>query len=1086
MIKKILSLLLVGSLLLGLAGCTEDPDDVTIEIDIDEVTLIEGETYQFSAQTNDEDGLIYSVSAAGIISLSSEGLVTANNEGTVTVTIKSKTDSNVSKEVTVNVRKEISLISNVLEVILTEQDTHQLVITSNDGVQYDVANNDIIVIDETGLVTAKEEGTTTVTVSSTYDETKSVEITIIVEKLVTITVNKDDYSMVVGDSETIDVDSNEGLDFVSSDPSILTVSETGELTAISFGTTTVRITSSYDSNVQEIVNVQVYKYTEAIEIDGMSQFITGIVSQLTILPTPVGAFTDVNWESSDESILTIDEDGYVTALKAGQASIIAKSVLDDTIADTFNIEVKDVQVVDLTKQSGDTYTYEGIELEFGINLFSTIQGAVDASNVNSVIFVEAGTYTEDVEIDVEGIVLIGLNNPVLEGEITLSANNISISEINFSGTSLIMNSKAIADFKFFSNTVDINEATSNATFIKLDNVTNVDIYDNAFDLIATNAIEITNFTSGSILINNNTIDTTATAIKLDAVTEYDLTTEIKIMFNTINSSSTAFDVDMMYGTEQKEIFAIARFNKVTNYTKAAISNTGSMFDFTLNYWGKEPVVSDFTNVTEMYFDGYYLTSEEVLTAATYNPLLPIIIRVTNPIEEIIIGETHTFEYMILPFELSDAKVKFITGNPDILAVNQEGLITPLSSGEAYIQVRSAQVSSIRTQTDFDIITTPGIEILTDRSTNNLFVGETMNLEYLLFPYTIESETATFSSSDSSIATITSDGVVSAVAEGLVTFTATLDSDTSVTQDYTVYVYSALDLNNPLDYLSSLQVSYSEIHKWVAYGFAYNYNDVRAESVSRYYFDNIEINQTKMVPVYWAVRPGEPMDPLPVGVTQYNPENIHWVVIHDTASTGTGSGALAHANYLWNNVANQEDRVASWHYTIDDHAVYQHLPEEERGYHAGDGSTNPGEGSYEGGGNRNGIGIEMSVNDDGDMMRTWQRTAKLVVDILTRHNMPRSQMKYHNDFSGKDCPNTLRNAGLIPLFEEFVDAEFHMKTTFPNAQITFTSNNPDYLDNHGRVIQIPERAVTVSYTITVTDNGVTESRTFYTYIPGTVR
>ena len=27
------------------------------------------------------------------------------------------------------------------------------------------------------------------------------------------------------------------------------------------------------------------------------------------------------------------------------------------------------------------------------------------------------------------------------------------------------------------------------------------------------------------------------------------------------------------------------------------------------------------------------------------------------------------------------------------------------------------------------------------------------------------------------------------------------------------------------------------------------------------------------------------------------------------------------------------------------------------------------------------------------------------------------MKYHNDFSGKDCPNTLRNAGLIPLLEK---------------------------------------------------------------------
>lgn len=178
---------------------------------------------------------------------------------------------------------------------------------------------------------------------------------------------------------------------------------------------------------------------------------------------------------------------------------------------------------------------------------------------------------------------------------------------------------------------------------------------------------------------------------------------------------------------------------------------------------------------------------------------------------------------------------------------------------------------------------------------------------------------------------------------------------------------------------------------------------------------------------------------------------------------------------------------SWHYSIDDTYIYQSLPENERGFHAGDGSTSPLHNNpYFGGGNRNGIGIEMAINEDGDMYRTWQRTAKLVVDILLRNNLPITQQAYHNDFSGKDCPNTLRNAGLIPLFEEFVENEFRVATDHPDAVITFVSNNPEFLDNHGRIIAMPERAMTVSYTITITENGITESRTFYTYLPGTVR
>jgi len=129
---------------------------------------------------------------------------------------------------------------------------------------------------------------------------------------------------------------------------------------------------------------------------------------------------------------------------------------------------------------------------------------------------------------------------------------------------------------------------------------------------------------------------------------------------------------------------------------------------------------------------------------------------------------------------------------------------------------------------------------------------------------------------------------------------------------------------------------------------------------------------------------------------------------------------------------------------------------------------------------------MCINEDGDMYRTWQRTAKLVAYLLDKYNLPVENQRYHNDFSGKDCPRTLRNAGLVPLFEDFVEAEYRIKTDFDGATITMVSNNPEYLDNTGRIIQIPQRALTVSYTITVTYGGTTESRTFYTYLPGTVR
>ena len=95
------------------------------------------------------------------------------------------------------------------------------------------------------------------------------------------------------------------------------------------------------------------------------------------------------------------------------------------------------------------------------------------------------------------------------------------------------------------------------------------------------------------------------------------------------------------------------------------------------------------------------------------------------------------------------------------------------------------------------------------------------------------------------------------------------------------------------------------------------------------------------------------------------------------------------------------------------------------------------------------------------------------------------MRYHNDFSGKDCPNTLRNAGLIPLFELFADVEYKVASEHADSTITFESHNPEYLDHTGRIINMPDRALTVSYTITTVTSGIETSRTFYTYLPGTI-
>ena len=122
-----------------------------------------------------------------------------------------------------------------------------------------------------------------------------------------------------------------------------------------------------------------------------------------------------------------------------------------------------------------------------------------------------------------------------------------------------------------------------------------------------------------------------------------------------------------------------------------------------------------------------------------------------------------------------------------------------------------------------------------------------------------------------------------------------------------------------------------------------------------------------------------------------------VSIHETGNFAEGADAAAHASWLKSDDA--EDRRISYHYTVDDHSIVQHLPDGETAYHAGDGADGPG--------NTTTIGIEICVNKDGDFERAKANAASLVRLLMAEHSFPLDKVVQHNHWSGKDCPKTIR-------------------------------------------------------------------------------
>lgn len=123
----------------------------------------------------------------------------------------------------------------------------------------------------------------------------------------------------------------------------------------------------------------------------------------------------------------------------------------------------------------------------------------------------------------------------------------------------------------------------------------------------------------------------------------------------------------------------------------------------------------------------------------------------------------------------------------------------------------------------------------------------------------------------------------------------------------------------------------------------------------------------------------------------------YITIHETGNAAKGADAAAHGAYL-DSDAGERDMV-SWHYTVDDHAIVQHLPDYETAYHAGDGKAGPG--------NTTSIGIEICVNAGGDFEAAKANAAALVRLLMEEHGIPLDNVVQHNRWNGKDCPKTIR-------------------------------------------------------------------------------
>lgn len=304
-------------------------------------TIYTGDHFDISAKAMPEGGVFsYSSSDTSIVKVSSDGYVSGLKEGKASVTVKyTKNKKSGSKKVTVNVKKRSITLSEIAKTMYYKQ-TLQLKATvkPNDApVSWTSSNSKIVTVDSTGKVEIIKNTSTAsdspvkITAKLSTGEKEVCKITV---KKPSVTLSKTSatlYSIGLTNlALTATTKPSESyVEWSSSNPSVASVDSSGNVTAKSKGTATIKAKMYvYDSNKSQIdcgisksCKVTVNDPSISLSKTKITDLYVNKTKTLTATVKPSG--TSVTWSSDDTSVVTVDSSGKLTGKSKGSAKIKA-------------------------------------------------------------------------------------------------------------------------------------------------------------------------------------------------------------------------------------------------------------------------------------------------------------------------------------------------------------------------------------------------------------------------------------------------------------------------------------------------------------------------------------------------------------------------------------------------------------------------------------------------------------------------------------------------------------------------------------------------------------------------------------------
>ncbi|MBO5749002.1 MAG: Ig domain-containing protein, partial [Muribaculaceae bacterium] len=157
--------------------------------------------------------------------------------------------------------------------------------------------------------------------------------------------------------------------------------------------------------------------------------------------------------------------------------------------------------------------------------------------------------------------------------------------------------------------------------------------------------------------------------------------------------------------------------------------------------------------------------------------------------EIVIGESDFLTVTILPETASNKAIVWTSSDEEIAVVNDYGVVSAVALGEATITATTTDGSNLSASCKVTVVAALAESISLNMTEASLKVNETTTLTATVLPETATNKTVAWTSSNESVATVDADGVVTAIAVGEATITATTTDGSDLSASCTVTVES---------------------------------------------------------------------------------------------------------------------------------------------------------------------------------------------------------------------------------------------------------------------------------------------------------